>query len=181
MSEDARRRDNSGGFAGGAPRRQPTTGHRHGVAERRSARGECCEECLEAGSSCRPVPNSREGWRQHNVNVAFYELRKHLPTYPFDKKLSKHEILRLATRYIAFLTRLVQRMDVEENLVGSSRVYSSGQSSRGPRYRSQGNLSPGINFEQITVDSLTPRIELEEGRVDEYECFTPMSVTSDVA
>ena len=43
--------------------------------------------------------NSRERWRQQNVNGAFAELRKLIPTHPPDKKLSKNEILRLAIRY----------------------------------------------------------------------------------
>ncbi|XP_014245001.1 T-cell acute lymphocytic leukemia protein 1 homolog isoform X2 [Cimex lectularius] len=48
--------------------------------------------------------NSRERWRQQNVSGAFSELRKLVPTYPADKKLSKHEILRMAIRYIKLLT-----------------------------------------------------------------------------
>ena len=44
--------------------------------------------------------NSRERWRQQNVNGAFAELRKLIPTHPPDKKLSKNEILRLAIRYV---------------------------------------------------------------------------------
>jgi len=44
--------------------------------------------------------NSRERWRQQNVNGAFAELRKLIPTHPPDKKLSKNEILRLAIRFV---------------------------------------------------------------------------------
>ena len=51
--------------------------------------------------------NSRERWRQQNVNGAFAELRKLLPTHPPDKKLSKNEILRLAMKYINFLVKLL--------------------------------------------------------------------------
>ncbi|XP_053556597.1 T-cell acute lymphocytic leukemia protein 2 [Bombina bombina] len=47
--------------------------------------------------------NTRERWRQQNVNSAFAELRKLIPTHPPDKKLSKNETLRLAMRYINFL------------------------------------------------------------------------------
>lgn len=36
--------------------------------------------------------SKRERWRQQNVNMAFSELRKLLPTYPADKKLSKVDI-----------------------------------------------------------------------------------------
>ena len=40
----------------------------------------------------------REKWRQKNVADAFEELRKLVPTYPPDKKISKNEILRMAIR-----------------------------------------------------------------------------------
>ncbi|CDQ90932.1 unnamed protein product [Oncorhynchus mykiss] len=52
--------------------------------------------------------NTRERWRQHNVNTAFTELRKLIPTHPPEKKLSKNEILRLAMRYINFLVQLLE-------------------------------------------------------------------------
>lgn len=52
--------------------------------------------------------NTRERWRQHNVNAAFAELRKLIPTHPPEKKLSKNEILRLAMRYINFLVQLLE-------------------------------------------------------------------------
>uniref|UniRef100_A0A8D0H9F1 BHLH domain-containing protein n=1 Tax=Sphenodon punctatus TaxID=8508 RepID=A0A8D0H9F1_SPHPU len=55
----------------------------------------------------RVFTNSRERWRQQNVNGAFAELRKLIPTHPPDKKLSKNEILRLAMRYIDFLVKLL--------------------------------------------------------------------------
>uniref|UniRef100_A0A3B4VE57 BHLH domain-containing protein n=1 Tax=Seriola dumerili TaxID=41447 RepID=A0A3B4VE57_SERDU len=45
--------------------------------------------------------NSRERWRQQNVNGAFAEL-----------KLSKNEILRLALRYINFLDRMLTDQDL---------------------------------------------------------------------
>jgi len=53
----------------------------------------------------------RERWRQQNVNMAFFELRKLLPTYPPDKKLSKVDILRSSIRYIRFLDGVLQEMD----------------------------------------------------------------------
>ncbi|KAG9350823.1 hypothetical protein JZ751_024712 [Albula glossodonta] len=55
--------------------------------------------------------NSRERWRQQNVNGAFAELRKLIPTHPPDKKLSKNEILRLAMKYINFLAKLLNDQD----------------------------------------------------------------------
>lgn len=55
----------------------------------------------------RVFTNSRERWRQQNVNGAFSELRKLIPTHPPEKKLSKNEILRLAVKYINFLVTLL--------------------------------------------------------------------------
>ncbi|XP_077134246.1 T-cell acute lymphocytic leukemia protein 1 [Ranitomeya variabilis] len=59
--------------------------------------------------------NSRERWRQQNVNGAFAELRKLIPTHPPDKKLSKNEILRLAMKYINFLAKLLDDQEEEGN------------------------------------------------------------------
>ena len=56
----------------------------------------------------------RERWRQQSVNIAFAELRRLLPTYPLDKKLSKAEILRSAIKYIRFLESLLTLMDSPE-------------------------------------------------------------------
>ncbi|XP_060889956.1 T-cell acute lymphocytic leukemia protein 1 homolog [Labrus mixtus] len=56
--------------------------------------------------------NSRERWRQQNVNGAFTELRRLVPTHPPDRKLSKNEILRLASRYINFLDGVLMEQDV---------------------------------------------------------------------
>ncbi|XP_045507104.1 uncharacterized protein LOC123703219 [Colias croceus] len=52
--------------------------------------------------------NCRERWRQQNVSGAFAELRRLVPTYPHDKKLSKNEILRMAIRYIGLLCEVLE-------------------------------------------------------------------------
>lgn len=64
--------------------------------------GSCRARVLQRFSS-----NSRERWRQQNVNGAFAELRRLIPTHPPDAKLSKNQILRRALSYIGFLDRLV--------------------------------------------------------------------------
>lgn len=56
----------------------------------------------------RMFTNSRERWRQQNVNGAFADLRRLVPTHPPDKKLSKNEILRLAIRYIKLLSSVLE-------------------------------------------------------------------------
>lgn len=62
----------------------------------------------------RVYTNSRERWRQQNVNGAFTELRRIIPTHPADKKLSKSEVLRYAIRYINLLTDVVEFQEKEE-------------------------------------------------------------------
>ncbi|BFZ16420.1 hypothetical protein BsWGS_19458 [Bradybaena similaris] len=73
----------------------------------------------------RVFTNTRERWRQQNVNGAFCELRKLVPTHPPDKKLSKNEILRLAIRYIDILKRVLdfqqeQHQETKHNKLNSN-------------------------------------------------------------
>ncbi|KAI6063999.1 T-cell acute lymphocytic leukemia protein 1 [Aix galericulata] len=82
--------------------------------------------------------NSRERWRQQNVNGAFAELRKLIPTHPPDKKLSKNEILRLAMKYINFLAKLLNDQEEEGN------------------QRGKGNKDSGIVQEDLLQDMLSP-------------------------
>ncbi|KAM3864747.1 uncharacterized protein lyl1 [Diretmus argenteus] len=74
-------------------------------------------DCPPQKLARRVFTNSRERWRQQNVNGAFSELRKLIPTHPPDKKLSKNEILRLAMKYINFLVTLLndQAQDKSRN------------------------------------------------------------------
>ncbi|KAI3372610.1 hypothetical protein L3Q82_023088, partial [Scortum barcoo] len=82
------------------------------IGQERKRRGEVADLVGTAavlGIMTRKVfTNTRERWRQHNVNTAFAELRKLIPTHPPEKKLSKNEILRLAMRYINFLVQLLE-------------------------------------------------------------------------
>lgn len=58
--------------------------------------------------------NNRERWRQQNVNKAFANLRRLVPTYPPDKKLSKNEILRVAIKYIRLLDSILAYQKQEQ-------------------------------------------------------------------
>ncbi|KAJ8016842.1 hypothetical protein DPEC_G00011550 [Dallia pectoralis] len=51
----------------------------------------------------RSAANARERDRTQSVNTAFTALRTLIPTEPVDRKLSKIETLRLASRYISHL------------------------------------------------------------------------------
>ncbi|MBN3307320.1 TAL1 protein, partial [Amia calva] len=84
--------------------------------------------------------NSRERWRQQNVNGAFAELRKLIPTHPPDKKLSKNEILRLAMKYINFLAKLLNDQE--------------GVDEEGPRGREA--REAGLVREELLQEMLSP-------------------------
>ncbi|KAH7966090.1 hypothetical protein HPB49_013793 [Dermacentor silvarum] len=73
----------SGGSGKSKPRRRVAT-----VAQRRAA-------------------NIRERRRMFNLNSAFDKLRKKVPTFAYEKRLSRIETLRLAIMYIAFMTEVV--------------------------------------------------------------------------
>ncbi|TMW52143.1 hypothetical protein DOY81_002778, partial [Sarcophaga bullata] len=61
----------------------------------------------------RHVVNARERCRTQSVNSAFNTLRTLIPTEPYDRKLSKIEILRLAKSYIAHLDAVIATGDTE--------------------------------------------------------------------
>lgn len=51
----------------------------------------------------RCAANVRERKRMMSINSGFEELRHHVPTFPYEKRLSKIDTLRLAISYIALL------------------------------------------------------------------------------
>ncbi|XP_009813664.2 helix-loop-helix protein 13-like [Gavia stellata] len=55
----------------------------------------------------RHAANVRERKRMLNINSAFEELRCHVPTFPYEKRLSKIDTLRLAIAYIALLGEIL--------------------------------------------------------------------------
>lgn len=57
----------------------------------------------------RQAANMRERRRMQSINDAFEGLRIHLPTLPYEKKISKVETLKLAIGYINFLTDLLNK------------------------------------------------------------------------
>lgn len=63
-----------------------------------------------------PNTNNREKWRQQNVNLAFVNLRRLVPTYPPDKRLSKNEILRMAIKYIRLLESILNYDNASKSL-----------------------------------------------------------------
>lgn len=60
-------------------------------------------------SQQRQAANMRERRRMQNINEAFEGLRSHIPTLPYEKKLSKVDTLKLAISYINFLGEMVRK------------------------------------------------------------------------
>lgn len=60
--------------------------------------------------SLRVHPAARDAKRVGNctsINSAFEELRRHVPTFPYEKRLSKIDTLRLAIAYISLLREIL--------------------------------------------------------------------------
>lgn len=84
----------------------------------------------------------RERWRQKNVNIAFSDLRRLLPIYPPDRKLSKVDILRTTIKYIRFLLNLLETMDGLERDKGDQSHRLENENSRFSTHdRETGNIT----------------------------------------
>ncbi|XP_055688331.1 protein Fer3 isoform X2 [Lutzomyia longipalpis] len=60
-----------------------------------------------ASMAQRRAANIRERRRMFNLNEAFDKLRRKVPTFAYEKRLSRIETLRLAITYISFMTELL--------------------------------------------------------------------------
>lgn len=87
---------------GCTPDLSPRLGRSDPVLKRRRLRSEVELQQL------RQAANVRERRRMQSINEAFEGLRAHIPTLPYEKRLSKVDTLRLAIGYINFLSELVQ-------------------------------------------------------------------------
>ncbi|OQV25022.1 putative Helix-loop-helix protein 13 [Hypsibius exemplaris] len=59
-----------------------------------------------SGSEPRVAANIRERRRMLSINSAFEELKVHVPTFPYEKRLSKIDALKLGIAYISLLESL---------------------------------------------------------------------------
>lgn len=70
-----------------------------------------CDGTVRSGSGSHKVQrfaaNVRERRRMLSINSAFEHLRLHVPTFPYEKRLSKIDTLRLAIAYISLLQELL--------------------------------------------------------------------------
>ncbi|CAG5127486.1 unnamed protein product [Candidula unifasciata] len=65
-------------------------------------------KCQQQQVQQRQAANMRERKRMQSINDAFEGLRAHIPTLPYEKRLSKVDTLRLAIGYIGFLSEIVE-------------------------------------------------------------------------
>ncbi|KAF7274344.1 protein Fer3-like [Rhynchophorus ferrugineus] len=73
----------------------------------------------------RRAANIRERRRMFNLNEAFDKLRRKVPTFAYEKRLSRIETLRLAITYISFMTELLHghSLDHKSNDIYPQREY----------------------------------------------------------
>ncbi|XP_037659782.1 protein atonal homolog 7 [Choloepus didactylus] len=84
---------------------------------------ECAGTCsgagrLESAARRRLAANARERRRMQGLNTAFDRLRRVVPQWGQDKKLSKYETLQMALSYIMALTRILaeaERLSLERD------------------------------------------------------------------
>ncbi|GFO45328.1 pancreas transcription factor 1 subunit alpha-like [Plakobranchus ocellatus] len=93
--------DYSASFTGEMPDYPPGY-HLLKVSRRRKRR------CQHQQVQQRQAANMRERKRMQSINDAFEGLRSHIPTLPYEKRLSKVDTLRLAIGYIGFLSQIVE-------------------------------------------------------------------------
>ncbi|XP_074484138.1 transcription factor 23-like isoform X1 [Sebastes fasciatus] len=110
------------------PRHQPRAAgspaslHGHGQGTRRKWVQSVCGSRSNSGSGCEsaepcrtlrgqhsPENAARERSRVRNLRQAFHSLQAALPSVPPDTKLSKLDVLVLATNYIAYLTETLDQ------------------------------------------------------------------------
>lgn len=91
------------------------------VGKRRSRGGKCRRkgpQSFDDVQTQRCMANVRERQRTQNLNDAFSNLRKIIPTLPSDK-LSKIQTLKLASRYIDFLYQVLGSDEKDQKMAGS--------------------------------------------------------------
>ncbi|KAK2709312.1 hypothetical protein QYM36_013098 [Artemia franciscana] len=101
----------------------------------------------------RHAANLRERRRMQSINDAFEGLRTHIPTLPYEKRLSKVDTLRLAIGYINFLADLLSSDRHPQDA-------AHGVSQEPPKKIIVSNRDP---FENYSVHSISWTIEKEAG------------------
>uniref|UniRef100_A0A1B0FGX7 BHLH domain-containing protein n=1 Tax=Glossina morsitans morsitans TaxID=37546 RepID=A0A1B0FGX7_GLOMM len=107
-------------------------------------------KCASQVAQQRQAANLRERRRMQSINEAFEGLRSHIPTLPYEKRLSKVDTLKLAISYITFLSEMVKK-DKNDNETGLTvqRNYQKEPPKKIIFKRSQIRSTPGNNSQQL--------------------------------
>ena len=81
----------------------------------------------------RRAANIRERRRMFNLNEAFDLLRRKVPTFAYEKRLSRIETLRLAMTYINFMTQVVESKP-ETDSTKEDKDKNNGEENRRPTH-----------------------------------------------
>ena len=116
----------------------------------------------------RRAANVRERRRMSHLNDAFDGLRKRVPTFAYEKKLSRIETLRLAVTYIRFMADLLGTLD------GGTRVaydvMSHGSVDGGARYGDGAYPSVGVHCDDFHhVGRTSTTFELSDADYDDED------------
>ncbi|KAK7069332.1 protein dimerization activity protein [Halocaridina rubra] len=89
----------------------------------------------------RRAANVRERRRMFNLNEAFDKLRRKVPTFAYEKRLSRIETLRLAITYISFMTELLA--SEHESAAAAAVAAAAAAASNAAQSRGSGQRPPG--------------------------------------
>lgn len=124
------------------------------------------EECddLSKKQQRRAAANTRERTRMHTVNSAFEMLRKLVPAYPTNRKLSKIETLRLACSYIEDLSALLREQQQRAQGVDIRPLQGGPPGAEARRYGLDPSYPPGAAAVHIHRDCSPPPYD--------YACYS---------
>ncbi|KAF6778724.1 hypothetical protein AHF37_01564 [Paragonimus kellicotti] len=122
-----------------------------------------------------PACETRERQRQRSVNQAFGDLRLLLPTYPPDKKLSKHEILRLSIKYIRILESILKYQEEIASLLPTTSDCTNRQTLSFSSLNDEDRLLQTTLNPASLAPSNTSKIFYSAKSADCYAFSTPIS------
>ncbi|CAG5120256.1 unnamed protein product [Candidula unifasciata] len=114
----------------------------------------------------RRAANIRERRRMYNLNEAFDCLRQRIPTFAYEKRLSRIETLRLAISYISFMARIVNGEDPSTLRVNTYPSLTSASSSLTQSSLHRDSAAP-LSADNDDFDEDRDEDEDEEGEDDD--------------
>ncbi|CAG9558668.1 unnamed protein product [Danaus chrysippus] len=130
----------------------------HSVPRKRSTcrRHRRRSRCPQQQIQQRQAANLRERRRMQSINDAFEGLRAHIPTLPYEKRLSKVDTLKLAIGYIGFLGELIRadRTTPETMLSGVSNNQNTDQEQKKIIIRAR-QIYDATGIPTVEVDMVT--------------------------